>query len=688
MLFSDDSLNNDKTSQFQASSAVPMNASENQGTTQGADVDAGLNAKDVPSIFSDYDFYLFGEGKHWKSYEKLGAHKRTVDGVDGYNFVVWAPNATAVAVIGDFNDWRPCEHRMNRHYPSGLWEVFVPGVVPGQTYKYRIENGEQVSERADPIGFRAEIPPKTASVIVDIDQYQWNDAEWMQARSADDLAWLKNPVTIYEMHLGSWVRSVANPNRLPNYREIADQLIPYVKKLGYTHIELLPPAEHPLLASWGYQVIGMYAPTSRYGSPDDFMYLIDQCHQNKIGVILDWVPAHFPKDDHGLRRFDGSALYEYEDPRLGEHRDWGTLIFNYSRNEVRNYLISNALFWLDKYHVDGLRVDAVASMLYLDYSREEGEWAPNIYGGRENLEAIDFLKEMNVQVHGQYSGVVTIAEESTAWPGVCRPVCDGGLGFSMKWNMGWMNDVLRYCREDPIYRKYHHDQMTFSLMYAFTENFVLPISHDEVVHGKGTIISNAPGDMWQKFALARLLYSYMWTHPGKKLLFMGCEFGQWKEWNFDKGLDWDLLRYDSHTGLQRCVADLNKLYCTQKALYELDFDGNGFQWINCKDWEESVFSYLRKANDPQDHLAIALNFTPVPRRMRIGVPTMKPYQEIFCSDSPFYGGGGCGNGLVNAEDIPWDDLPHSMEILIPPLGASIFKPTTEKPTVEDARKSE
>ena len=405
------------------------------------------------------------------------------------------------------------------------------------------------------------------------------------------------------------------------------------------------------------------------------MYLIDVCHQNGIGVIIDWVPAHFPKDAHGLRRFDGTALYEHEDPRRGEHRDWGTLVFNYSRNEVRNYLVSNALFWFDKYHVDGLRVDAVASMLYLDYSRRDGEWLPNEYGGRENLDAVKFLQELNTEVHRQYSGALTIAEESTSWPGVCKPVCDGGLGFSMKWNMGWMNDALRYCREDPIYRKYHHDQMTFSIMYAFSENFILPISHDEVVHGKGTIISNAPGDLWQKFALARLLYSYMWSHPGKKLLFMGCEFGQWREWNYDETLDWGLLKYDdTHGGLQRCVSDLNAIYRREKALHELDFDPRGFEWINCRAWEESVFTYLRKALDPQDHVLVALNFTPVPRRMRVGVPELIDYQEIFCSDAPPYGGSGAGNGLVRASEIPADDRPYSIEILASPLGASFFKP--------------
>lgn len=627
------------------------------------------------TVFSDYDFYLLGEGKLWKSYEKLGAHCRTVDGVDGVNFVVWAPNATSVAVVGDFNGWDPLRHVMHRHYPSGMWEIFVPGARLGDVYKYCVTADGEVVERADPFGFRAEIPPKTASIVANLDSYCWNDSEWLERRRSNEKKWTNKPVSIYEVHFGSWVRPVDDPGRLPGYREIAEQLVDYVKRLGYTHIEFLPLAEHPLLGSWGYQVIGMYSLTSRYGAPEDFMYLVDLCHQNGIGVILDWVPAHFPKDSHGLRRFDGTALYEYEDPRRGEHRDWGTLVFNYARNEVRNYLISNAFFWFDKYHIDGLRVDAVASMLYLDYCRDPGEWEPNKFGGRENLEAVEFLQELNVETHKSFPGVMTIAEESTTWPGVCKPVCDGGLGFSMKWNMGWMHDALDYSHEDPLYRKFHHDKMTFSIMYAFTENFVLPISHDEVVHGKGTVIGNAPGDLWQKFALARLFYSYMWTHPGKKLLFMGCEFGQWKEWNYDGGLDWGLLKYDNtHGGLQRCVADLNKLYCSEPALHALDFDWHGFEWINCSSWEESVFSYVRKAEDPRDHIVVVLNYTPIARRKRIGVPENVDYQEIFCSDAPSYGGSGAGNGLVRVEEIPCDNKPCSVEILVPPLGASFFKP--------------
>ena len=627
------------------------------------------------SVFSDYDFFLFGQGRLWKSYDKLGAHLRIVDGVKGVNFVVWAPNAKSVAVVGDFNSWDAKRHPMKNHYPSGLWEVFVPNASIGDAYKYRIESDKGVSERADPVGFYAEVPPRTASVVTDLDSYQWHDQEWLDRRAKDQSEWKHKPISIYEVHFGSWLRYVDDPGRLPSYRELAEDLVAYVKKLGYTHIEFLPLAEHPLLGSWGYQVIGMYSITSRYGSPEDFMRLVDLCHQNGIGVIVDWVPAHFPRDSHGLRRFDGTALYEYEDPRLGEHRDWGTLIFNYSRNEVRNYLISNAFFWLEKYHIDGLRVDAVASMLYLDYSREPGEWKPNRFGGRENLEAVDFLKELNVETHKSFPGVLTIAEESTTWSGVCRPVNEGGLGFSMKWNMGWMHDALKYSSEDPINRKYHHNQLTFSITYAFTENFVLPISHDEVVHGKGTVISNVPGDLWQKFAQARLLYSYMWTHPGKKLLFMGCEFGQWKEWNYDDGLDWTLLNYDdTHGGLQRCVADLNRIYQNEPALHELDFEWQGFEWIDCDDWEESVYSYIRKAKEPEDHIVVILNFTPVPRRKRFGVPANVDYQEIFCSDAPIYGGSGCGNGCVRVGEVPCNSKPYSIEVLVPPLGATFLKP--------------
>ncbi|MDO5552881.1 MAG: 1,4-alpha-glucan branching protein GlgB [Planctomycetia bacterium] len=632
-------------------------------------------AKNFSTVLSDLDFYLLSEGNHWQSYDKLGAHLRAVDGVKGVNFIVWAPNASRVCLVGDFNGWNGDANPMFKHNPSGFWEAFVPGLTEGARYKYRVTSDEGTQDRSDPVGFFAEVPPDTASIVADLNHYTWSDESWMTKRKSNDTAWLHESVSVYEVHLGSWRRSPDDPDAFLGYRELARELVDYVKEMGYTHIELLPIAEHPLTASWGYQVIGYYSVTSRYGRPEDFMYLVDLCHQNGIGVILDWVPAHFPRDSHGLRRFDGTALYEHDDPRRGEHRDWGTLIFNYGRNEVRNYLISNALFWLDKYHVDGLRVDAVASMLYLDYSREDGDWLPNEFGGRENLDAIDFIKKMNSETHGRYPGILTIAEESTAWPGVSRPVYTGGLGFSMKWNMGWMNDTLKYMRRDPVYRKYHHDRMTFSLMYAFTENFVLPISHDEVVHGKGTIVSNAPGDLWQKFANARLLYSYMWCHPGKKLLFMGCDFGQWREWNFDQSLDWHLLQHgDTHGGLMHCIRDLNRLYREEKALHELDFDGNGFQWIDCHNWEESTFAFIRRGRNPEDHVVVVANFTPLPRYHRIGVPEAVDYDEIFCSDSHWYGGSGTGNGRVTAEEIQWHKQPASMEVLFPPLGVSVFKP--------------
>ena len=658
-----------------ASTATEIQSAQPGASTQVLPPVPASMPEGFSTILSDLDFYLFSEGKFWKSYEKLGAHLRAVNGVEGVNFIVWAPNASKVSVVGDFNGWDGARNPMFRHYPSGLWEVFVPGIGEGTLYKYRVESSAGTIEKSDPVGFFAEVPPRTASKVVDLSRYEWGDKEWMDQRATDDVFWLHKPVSIYEVHLGSWRRSPDDPEGFLSVRDIAQQLVDYVKQNGYTHIELLPISEHPLSASWGYQVIGYYAVTSRFGKPDDYRYLIDLCHRNGIGVILDWVPAHFPKDGHGLARFDGTALYEHEDPRLGEHRDWGTYIFNYGRNEVRNYLVSNALFWLDQYHVDGLRVDAVASMLYLDYSRKEGDWIPNKYGGRENLEAIDFLKEMNLEVHTQHKGVITVAEESTAWAGVTRPVYLGGLGFSMKWNMGWMNDTLRYFKKDSVYRKYHHDTMTFSIMYAFSENFVLPISHDEIVHCKGTIISSAPGDLWQKFASARLLYGYMWTHPGKKLLFMGSDFGQWREWNFNASLDWHLLKHgDTHGGLLRCVADLNRLYREEKALHELDFNYRGFEWIDCHNWEESLFSYIRRAADPSDYLVVALNFTPVPRWRRIGVPEIRTFHEIFNSDATCYGGGGTGNGTLKADSCGANGRPASLDLLIPPLGMTILKP--------------
>ncbi len=627
-----------------------------------------------PPLLTDYDLYLLSEGTHWQSYRKLGAQLRTVDGVKGVNFAVWAPNATSVSVIGDFNHWDPRCHVMRKHEPSGFWEIFVPGLEPGTLYKYAIRYGDELFEKADPYAFGSEVPPRTASVVVDLDQFTWSDGSWMATRAQRQA--LDQPISIYEVHLGSWKRWDSS---WPNYRQLAHELVRYCQQMGYTHLELLPVAEHPLTASWGYQITGYYAPTARYGSPQDFMYFVDYCHRHGIGVIVDWVPSHFPKDGHGLARFDGTHLYEHADPRQGEHPDWGTLCFNYGRYEVKNFLISNALFWLDRYHVDGLRVDAVASMLYLDYSRPPGGWVPNRYGGRENLEAIEFLKTFNEMVHLQFPGVLTIAEESTAWPGVSRPTYVGGLGFSLKWNMGWMNDTLRYMAHDPIYRKYHHDELTFSLVYAFHENFVLPLSHDEVVHGKGSLLAKMPGDLWQKFANLRLLLSYMWTHPGKKLLFMGNDFGQWNEWDCEAALQWDLLAWESHRGLLKLVEDLNRLLRQERALHELDFQPQGFQWIDCHSYEESTLSFLRRAKDPQDFLLVALNFTPVPRKNhRLGVPQRGWYQEIFNSDSRFYGGSDLGNypGAM-AQDIPAHGQPYSVEITLPPLACVIFKPQSQ-----------
>ena len=627
-----------------------------------------------PQLLTDYDLHLLNEGRHWQSYNKLGAQLRTINGVEGVNFAVWAPNATSVSVVGDFNSWDGRRHPMRKHIPSGFWELFIPGLGEGALYKFQIRHFDRVFEKSDPYGFAAEVPPRTASKVADLSRYQWQDHAWLAKRRDTD--WLHQPLSFYEVHLGSWRRPGDDPSRWMTYRELAHQLVEYVKEMGYTHLELLPVAEHPLSASWGYQTVGHFAATSRYGSPEDFMYFVDLCHQNDIGVILDWVPAHFPRDGHGLRRFDGTALYEHADPRQGEHRDWGTQIFNYGRHEVRNYLISNALFWMDKYHIDGIRVDAVASMLYLDYSRQEGDWIPNEFGGRENLAAIGFLKQLNEQSHLQYPGALTIAEESTAWPGVSRPTYLGGLGFSLKWNMGWMNDSLRYMRKGAIHRKYHHDELTFSLIYAFHENFVLPLSHDEVVHGKGSLLDQVPGDLWQKFANLRLLYSYMWTHPGKKLLFMGSEWGQWNEWDFDRSLQWDLLQWESHIGLKKCVADLNHLYRREKALYELDFEGAGFQWVDCHNHEESTLSYIRAGKNPQDYVVVCCNFTPVPRlEHRLGVPEACWYEEVFNSDSTFYGGSNIGNGPgLLAEPMPSHGRPASIQLNLPPLATVVLKP--------------
>jgi 1,4-alpha-glucan branching enzyme len=627
-------------------------------------------------VLSDFDRQLLGEGAHYQSYDKLGAHVMTVDGVQGVHFAVWAPNAGRVSVVGDFNQWDGRRHPMRVLGGCGIWELFVPGLGEGTLYKYELKGQhEQILEKADPYGYAAELRPKSASVVWDIGKHQWGDQAWMEKRAQAD--YLRQPLSIYEVHLGSWMRVPEDGNRFLTYQELADKLVDYVKKMGYTHIELMPVMEHPLDASWGYQVLGYFCPTSRFGTPDGLQYLVDLCHQNDIGVILDWVPAHFPRDAHGLARFDGSALYEYEDPRKGEHRDWGTLIFNYGRNEVRNFLIASGLFWLDKYHVDGLRVDAVASMIYLDYSRQPGEWVPNIYGGNENLEAIDFLKRFNELAHQHYPGVMVIAEESTAFTGVSRPTYLGGLGFTFKWNMGWMNDTLNYIEKDPIHRKYHHDSLTFGLIYAFAENFVLVISHDEVVHGKRSLASKMPGgDQWQQFANLRAYLGFMFTHPGKKLLFMGADIAQWREWSEERSLDWHLLQWEPHQKLQRYLADLNRFYRSEPALYQVDDSYEGFEWIDFHDWENSCIAYMRKAKDLSDHLIVVCNFTPVPREgYRVGVPEQCFYAEVLNSDSEIYWGSNMGNqGGFASEPIPWQGRPCSLELTLPPLSVCVFKP--------------
>lgn len=627
-------------------------------------------------ILGDLDLHLINEGTHHRIYEKLGAHVMEVDGIRGTHFAVWAPNAERVSVIGDFNRWDPRRHMMRVLGDSGVWEIFIPGVKEGAMYKFEIRSRYHehiIRIKSDPFAFYSELRPKTASIVVDINSYKWNDSEWMEKRRTSNPQ--ESPISIYEVHIGSWMRVPEENNRFLNYRELAYHLIPYVKEMGFTHVELMPVTEHPHDGSWGYQTTGYFSPTSRYGRPEDFMYFVDQCHQNGIGVILDWVPSHFASDDHGLRFFDGTSLYEHEDPRKGYHPDWSSLVFNYGRNEVRNFLIGSALFWLDKYHIDGLRVDAVASMLYLDYSRKEGEWVPNIYGGRENLEAIDFLKYLNETVHRYFPGVLTIAEESTAWPMVSRPVYLGGLGFSMKWNMGWMHDTLQYFSKDPIYRKYHHENLTFSLLYAFSENFILPLSHDEVVHGKGSLLGRMPGENWQKFANLRVLFVYLFGHPGKKLLFMGNEFGQWREWDYNSSIDWHLLQYEPHRALQLLVRDLNRLLRTEPSLYERDFEYTGFEWIDFHDAQNSVISFIRKAKNPNDFLLFVFNMTPVARfNYRIGVPLPGYYREILNSDSSIYWGTDLGNrGGVYSEDIPWHGRPYSLNLVLPPLSGLILR---------------
>ena len=627
-------------------------------------------------VITEYDLYLFAQGRHTRIHDKLGAHLMRIGDADGVHFAVWAPSAERVSVVGDFNMWDGRLHPMRRLGLSGVWEIFIPGIEEGQRYKYEIRSTNQgeLLLKSDPYGFRLEHPPMTASIVTRR-EYEWNDAQWFVDRAGRN-AWLQRPMAIYEVHLGSWMRVPDEQNRWLTYRELADRLVPYVKDMGYTHVELLPVMEHPFFGSWGYQVTGFFAPSSRFGVPNDFKAFVERCHQAGIGVILDWVPGHFPKDAHGLARFDGTALYEHADPRQGRHPDWGTLIFNYGRNEVRNFLLANGLFWLEEFHVDGLRVDAVASMLYLDYSRPEGQWVPNRFGGRENLDAIDFLRELNALTHGEHVGSITIAEESTAFPSVSRPTYLGGLGFTYKWNMGWMNDTLEYVKQDPVYRRYHHRLLTFSLLYAFSENYILPFSHDEVVHMKGSMWGRAPGDPWQKAATLRALYGYMYAHPGKKLMFMGMEFGQPSEWSHDRSLEWHLLDDPLHGGLRTFVRDLNRVYAAEPALHERDFESTGFQWIDCNDSDNSVVSLLRKASNPDDVVVAILNFTPVPRHgYVIGVPPAASYAELLNSDASAYGGSNMGNGgSVVPEPVASHGFQQRLRLTLPPLSCLLLKP--------------
>jgi len=627
------------------------------------------------SLFTDYDIYLFKQGNHFRLFEKLGAHPMTVEGVSGTYFAVWAPNAKKVSVVGDFNYWNTQTHPLFARWDSsGIFEGFIPGIGVGALYKFNIEsnvNGYKAN-RGDPFAVYWEEPPKTSPIVWNLD-YEWHDEAWMKNRKKNNS--LSSPISIYELHIGSWRRKIEENNRWLTYRELGPELANYIKKEGFTHVEFLPVMEHPFYGSWGYQTTGYFAPTSRYGSPQDFMCLIDYLHQQGIGVILDWVPSHFPGDEHGLAFYDGTCVYEHADPKKGFHPDWKSFIFNYGRNEVQAFLMSSAIFWLEKYHADGLRVDAVASMLYLDYSRNEGEWIPNCFGGRENLEAIAFLKRFNEEVYKAFPDVQTIAEESTAWPMVSRPTYVGGLGFGMKWNMGWMHDVTTYMSKDPVYRKYHHGELTFSMLYAFTENYVLPLSHDEVVHGKGSLVNKMPGDDWQRLANLRLLLTYEFMHPGKKLLFMGGEFAQWDEWSHDHSLQWHLTQWERHNGIQKLVADLNNIYRNTPSLHEFDFDPKGFEWIDCNDWENSILTFIRKGNDPNDITLIGCNFTPVPRlAYRVGVPLPGYWEEILNSDAIEYGGSGSGNaGGTSSEAVSWHGKKNSILITLPPLAAVVFK---------------
>jgi len=644
-----------------------MTAKRETRASQRAKPEAAVNYE-IEHITDD-DRYLFNEGSHLRLYEKLGARRMTVDGVDGTYFAVWAPNAEQVAVMGDFNGWNTASHLLRPVGESGIWHGFISGIAKGTIYKYHIVSHGHRVDKADPFAFCSEVPPKTGSVAWDL-EYSWNDERWVQQRAHRNA--LDGPASIYEVHLGSWMR--APDGGWIAYRELAPRLAEYVRDMGFTHVEFLPVMEHPFYGSWGYQTTGYFSPSSRYGHPQDFMYLIDCLHQHDIGVILDWVPSHFPTDEHGLGYFDGSHLFEHADPRQGIHPDWNSYIFNYGRDEVRSFLLSSAFFWIDKYHADGLRVDAVASMIYLDYSRKQGEWIPNKYGGRENLEAISFLRRFNEELYRAFPYVQTIAEESTAWPMVSRPIYLGGLGFGMKWDMGWMHDTLEYMSKDPIHRKYHHDKLTFRMLYAFQENFILPLSHDEVVHGKASLLGKMPGDDWRKFANLRLLFSYQYAQPGKKLLFMGGELGQWNEWYHEVGLDWQLLESPFHSGLQHLVKDLNGLYRGEPALHALDFHPDGFEWIDCSDSEGSILNLVRKCRSTENLLLAAFNFTPIPRyNYRVGVPSGGYWKESLNSDSKEYGGSGHGNlGGVEASPVPFHGRPYSLILTLPPLGAVFF----------------
>jgi len=629
-----------------------------------------------PKFLTDWDLGLLAGGSHYRSFESLGAHLAHTGEAAGTRFTVWAPNADAVSVIGDFNHWdRSCDPMVQRRN-SGLWEGFVDGIGDGALYKYSIvsERHDYSAEKADPYAFACEPAPRTASKVCDLNAYEWSDAAWMAERAARNRH--DAPLAIYEVHLGSWMRSPQDGDRWLTYAELAERLADYVEEMGFTHVELLPVTEHPFGGSWGYQTTGYFAPTSRFGDPREFMALVDTLHQRGIGVVIDWAPAHFPDDPHGLARFDGTHLYEHMDPKSGRHPHWDTLIFNYGRTEVANFLVASAIFWCEKYHVDGIRVDAVASMLYRDYGKQDGEWIPNHYGGNENLEAVRFLRTLNEQVYGHFPDVMTIAEESTAWPQVSRPTSHGGLGFGFKWNMGWMHDTLAYMKLDPIHRKHHHNRLTFSMVYAFRENFLLPFSHDEVVHGKASLLEKMPGEDWHKFANLRLLYAYMYSHPGKKLMFMGNEFAQRAEWNHDRSLDWHLLEHGSHRGVQRLVADLNRLYRDKAALHQTDLEDRGFSWVDCEDWEASVVSFLRLGAVAAESLLVVCNFTPVVREdYRLGVPRLGAWRELLNSDSEYYGGSNVGNhGVVEAEQVPFHGHAYSVRLTMPPLAAIVFEP--------------